>query len=534
MQTKTSDRRRWFTRYAFLNLAVSKLSRGKSTKPPEPAPRPPRRCRKMPLAALAILFVLTTFTTVAVTASPASAQQDRVLFDFSRTQDQFWTFAKPGTGAEISGLLNGGNLILETELPQGGSVAWTGRDPTVTDWRNHDALRFVFRGLNTGSVFKIVFQEGSDLERFEYSFRDDSSTSRIITAHLDDFVASSWQPNGQRPEGMDKVDVRKFLIQVRGPGRGRLAIGSISLVHDDDGVSQILTEPARNKPNNPDPNGGLLQLGCTGDRNFTFRSIDPIVQPGVEPTHHQHMFVGNQELTPQSVNVGGGFNNINRDSDTTCPGGQANLSGYWVPTLFDGRGNAMIPNDVNVYYKRGSVDNRSIQNFPTGLKMVAGDLPGTATPPDGNTVAYWSCRGGGQEVGVSRTIPSCTAPAILRMFVVFPQCWNNRDLYSTNGAHMAYAEPFGGGGRLDGNSVAYYRQCPASHPTTLPEINYQFHYNMQPGQDSRWWRLSSPTLHGDWMNGWDANTFQQVIDNCMKAEPLQCQDQLSRTVQLVG
>lgn len=499
--------------------------------------RPGRRLRTAFMALLAAAMVMTM-----APMTPASAQQDRVLFDFSQNSDRFWAYTQDNRGAELSSELRGGDLYLSASLRDRNSYAWSGKNVPVSDWRNYDALRFDFAGLGSGQRVLIVFYEGSDRERFEYSFIDNSTSRRTITANFDDFAPSSWQPARRPPERLDLNDISSMLFEFRGPGNGAMRLGTMRLVGETqqpDGRQPIRTERTT-RPVIDDPNGGgLLQLVCSNNRNFLIERTDPIVLFGRENAGHEHMFLGNQEINPRSVNVGGGANDINFDERTTCPGGGANLSGYWVPSLRDGRGNLQQPDDVNIYYKRGSIDNRQLQNFPAGLKMIAGTAA-QATPSNGQTVAYWRCTGTGDSNDdfVSVTIPECKSPGILKMFVVFPQCWNERDLYRADGRHVAYAEAFGGS-RTDSNNVPYYRECPDSHPHVMPEITYQFHYRMRSGQDAQWWNLSSDgardggsTTHADWMNGWHPPTFQQVIDNCMKREDIQCQNQISRTVAL--
>lgn len=244
---------------------------------------------------------------------------------------------------------------------------------------------------------------------------------------------------------------------------------------------------------------------------------DPIVFPGQVRVTHLHAFYGNTAVdgrsTPESVRTTG---------NSTCTGGTANRSAYWAPAMIDTATNRPVaPTDENalqVYYKTGyrGVASASVQNFPEGLRMIAGNA--RRTQANGGAIydqsVTYHCHSRGQG---SRTqeIPSCTPGDILVMSVMFPQCWDGRNLDSADHkSHMAYAT----WGPVPGQNGA---GCPASHPVPLPEITQNFRFPVPPSGNTTW-RLSTDTYdgpagysgHADWMNGWHAPTFQRVIDHC--------------------
>lgn len=249
---------------------------------------------------------------------------------------------------------------------------------------------------------------------------------------------------------------------------------------------------------------GAFRINCQLSH---MRWDDPIVRPGVSGSSHLHSFFGNTGAnyasTPGSIRTTG---------NTTCTGGTANRSSYWAPTMIDTATNRPVLNTtqvsqdnfLQVYYKSGyqGVRPETIQNYPVGLRMIAGDM--MATGPQANV--WYEC-----GKGISRTIPSnCDNGSLLIMSVEFPQCWDGRNLDSPNHkSHMSY-----GAGWPD-------KGCPASHPVPLAQITQNYRYSVG-ASGTATWRLSSdingvaPGIsgHADWMNGWDPAVFQRVVDNC--------------------
>jgi len=169
-------------------------------------------------------------------------------------------------------------------------------------------------------------------------------------------------------------------------------------------------------------------------------------------------------------------------------------------------------NFLQVYYKSGydGVLPETIQNFPRGLRMIAGTAMSTGPQPG---VVSYSCTGaGGPEINGRTSFPNCAPGQTFVMTVDFPQCWDGVNLDSPDHkSHMAY-----GAGWPD-------RGCPATHPVPLPKVTQNVRYRVPPSGMSTW-RLVSDMYsgpagfsgHADWMNGWDAAVFQRVLDNCYR------------------
>lgn len=250
---------------------------------------------------------------------------------------------------------------------------------------------------------------------------------------------------------------------------------------------------------------------------------DPLVYPGQPGAAHHHVFFGNPGVDAQTTVAD--LNDANR---TTCDGGTLNRSAYWVPALYDARGERIEYVDPLFYYKTGyHVPAASIQPPPEGLRMIAGNAHATA--PQGTHVVKFRCASWqsqqewfdpGDPLDHVDVLPDCAPDDLLEVRVVFPQCWDGRNLSAPdNQIHMAYpsrAKP----------PVAGTGACPASHPVAIPEISYNFaiYVTAETGPPSTW-RFSSDrpdatapgvSLHADWMNGWDPGIMALIVANCLR------------------
>ena len=244
---------------------------------------------------------------------------------------------------------------------------------------------------------------------------------------------------------------------------------------------------------------GAFREAC----NFSHMAADdPIVYPGQPGASHMHTFFGNSQLTAFST-----ADSVMNEGGSTCAGGTLNRTGYWIPTLIDTRtGQPIVAHGSNFYYKQGylGVKSGTMQVFPKGLRMIAGDSAST-TPNDRGQVRIDCSSGGGSYV----SMPNCAVGDLLFMSIIFPQCWDGINLDSPNHkSHMAYAT---------GNG------CPSTHPVPLPEIAMNVTYLVTEANSGAFWRLSSDknalpggySLHADWFNGWDATINKDFLAGCV-------------------
>jgi len=250
---------------------------------------------------------------------------------------------------------------------------------------------------------------------------------------------------------------------------------------------------------------------------------DPIVFAGSPGASHLHVFFGNTSVdaftTQQSLDAGG----------STCRGGTANRSSYWVPAIIDtGLNRAVVPNGIVTYYKDGGVvpTTSRITGPPKGLRMIAGN-PVTwdkeitwETNPNLNQLHHrfecWSDKLPGGRSGKMQRIPaSCPVGGEILFELYFPQCWDGKNLDSPDHrSHMSFPS----------NSLA---PCPASHPVPIAQISFNIHIPVKQGNDTSKWRLSSDayaaskpggySAHGDVWVDWDEDIEKALMEGCLKA-----------------
>jgi hypothetical protein len=260
-----------------------------------------------------------------------------------------------------------------------------------------------------------------------------------------------------------------------------------------------LTEPV-DPPDNGSVGDGQFRLACEYSH---FSNDDPIVFPGEPGKSHLHMFFGNTDVNAFStdeslLDSGGG----------TCNGFELNRSGYWTPALLDGKGNAVVPDSIILYYKTKAPG--SVQALPQGLKMIAGNTD-AETFTAGHDLA-WSCGSSGNAYGHTNRIPDCGGD-VINATIVFPNCWDGQNLDAPDHkSHML--------------NINESKPCPASHPVRLPQISILLYF---PGTGSvDGWHLSSDltsgfnsgpgaTLHADWWGGWNDDAINLWTSGCMQA-----------------
>jgi hypothetical protein len=137
--------------------------------------------------------------------------------------------------------------------------------------------------------------------------------------------------------------------------------------------------------------------------------------------------------------------------------------------------------------------------------MLAGNA--MATSPQSAGIAGFQCRieGKGATVSKQSLPPQCGSTALLEMSVVFPNCWDGKNLDSADHrSHMSYASGY---------------KCDAAHPVQLPQLTLAERFT--PGTTSGTITLSSMnsplTLHADFFNAWDPRSLDALMKYCIFA-----------------
>jgi hypothetical protein len=293
-------------------------------------------------------------------------------------------------------------------------------------------------------------------------------------------TAPRWAADTSTPRGGRRRDQGR-----RAPrGRTLVAITTVGLTLSlgagsaSSGRSQSL----------PFPGGAYFNLACgVSHRN----NDDPILHPRQPGRSHNHTYVGNRTVHAFTTNE-----TLRHRGETTCEI-DADLSTYWVPTLYSGR-DPIEPYAGVVYYVK--LTSQQLRPIPDDLKMVAG-IP-SARRAQRASVVSWSCGG----IGSSRrfpAVPECGEDDALELRVVFPSCWNGRASDSANHKrHMAY--PTAG-------------RCPTTHSVAVPTLILVLLYPPVTGG-----ALPSSGrfgAHADFMNGWEPSAFARLVSSLNTARP---------------
>jgi hypothetical protein len=255
---------------------------------------------------------------------------------------------------------------------------------------------------------------------------------------------------------------------------------------------------------------GQFRFTC----DFSHMSYDdPIVFPGKQGATHLHTFFGNTGINYASTQA-----SIETSGNSTCAGGTANRTGYWVPAVIDTKdGTPIKPSKIMVYYKSDFLPGVDTKPYPAGLRMIAGDMKSSA----GQDRTDWGCMGpNGENEQRFKSIPtSCPVGYTVEATIEFPTCWDGINLDSPDHkSHMSFTV---------WNNDTRKVVCPASHPVQVPTLTEKIQYTVAEAGSTARWRLSSDnyskdlpggfSIHADWFNGWDPKVQAIWLKSCLQA-----------------
>ncbi|KAI8158274.1 hypothetical protein K4K49_004866 [Colletotrichum sp. SAR 10_70] len=264
--------------------------------------------------------------------------------------------------------------------------------------------------------------------------------------------------------------------------------------------------------------------------------VDPLMNPG-EAATHVHAIHGSSGISPSAD-----FAALTGADCTSCRVTQ-DKSAYWTPALYfqdSATGEFEIVEQVGGMLAYYLLNGKNIKAFPPGFRMVAGDTDrrnytaGDPSQPDPQKSEWAALGQTKQSVLEQRAVGfNCLnyarAPegTLYRHFLpdkayldancangvrfemMFPSCWNGKDLDSTDHkSHMAYPDLV-----IDGT-------CPEGFETSTPNLLYETIWNTYAFKDraGRFVIANGDTqgygYHGDFMSGWDEDFLQEAVDTC--------------------
>jgi hypothetical protein len=230
---------------------------------------------------------------------------------------------------------------------------------------------------------------------------------------------------------------------------------------------------------------------------------DPIVFPGQPGRSHLHAFFGNGSVDADTTS------SSLVDAASSCHNGMGEVdkAGYWVPGLLDsGRAVRGAPGEhrIDAYYTVLG-KNLPVRPMPFGLRIVAGDAK--ATRPQPLQVTSYDCvrfPNGGEITNRFSVMPTCPAGSYLSARIMFPSCWDGRNLDSPDHkSHMAYP---------------VRERCPVSHPVSLPVLSFRVRWKNVRGVPSPRLSLASGSqfsMHADFWNAWSPSAMEWLVTNCL-------------------
>ncbi|HEV2592969.1 MAG TPA: DUF1996 domain-containing protein [Gaiellaceae bacterium] len=225
---------------------------------------------------------------------------------------------------------------------------------------------------------------------------------------------------------------------------------------------------------------------------------DPILMPTMPGQSMVHEFFGNP--TTHAASTADQLRAAHRTS-CTAPG---DTSAYWLPALYE-KGKRVAPTFLLAYYRTSGRPAPSINAFPAGLQMIAGNE--TALAPQPLSVAYWDC---GAKAGAPHTAAPaahCPAGTQLVLTLTFPDCWDGHTLAGATQKNVAYA--------VSG-------RCPAGYPVAVPQLVLHEHFaisggggfTLSMGPKMQTMKNSIYTSHADFVNAWDASVLTSLVAQC--------------------
>ena len=282
---------------------------------------------------------------------------------------------------------------------------------------------------------------------------------------------------------------RRFLLLTGGTAVTMAVLGVVAVVVTGGWRASSASASGSFAPIHTGPQGMVGQFVVKCGYSHTALD-DPIVHAGMAGMSHSHDFFGSRSTNADSTaaTLTGQPTTCNQRKDTAA---------YWAPTLYD-HGAPVVPLGAVAYYRAApGVDPTTLQPFPAGLAMIAGDSMAESAQPI--EVASWTC---GSSSNLQVDPPDCPSDAPLRSHLTFADCWDGTHLDSADHrSHLA---------------ASHNGHCPKSHPVPLPQLTLTVRYPVSgTGHDLMLASGPTMTVHADFLNAWDETELTSQVDLCL-------------------
>jgi hypothetical protein len=189
----------------------------------------------------------------------------------------------------------------------------------------------------------------------------------------------------------------------------------------------------------------------------------------------------------------GTFDPPSKSTCTSCTYSE-DFSNYWTASLYfkspENGTFQRVPQFANVglqqdggmtvYYMPYSAKNNKMTAFKPGFRMLAGDP--AATKPSKASLCHRCLKNGEGfapcDAKDTAELPNKYCPGGIRATIIFPSCWNGKDLDSPDHkSHVAYSN---GGGLGTPN-------CPSTHPVAIPQVMYEVMWATDKYKNDAWY-----------------------------------------------